>query len=157
MSQRSSQEPTAVDGDRVAWRGGQSAARGGGGDTIDGPHSQGFINKPSGTVNQYWGDVTIIQTPTGTGPLSMGGNGGASSSLAWALLGSQFEQLAARMSGETERNLGRMRAAWREGRKREVHDWLEKLRQDQAVWTVLAADLKAKVLCFEGMLAIGNR
>lgn len=71
-----------------------------------------------------------------------------------AVLVNQYEQLAARMSGDIEGRLSRMRAAWREGRRDEVIEWLKGLEGDLAVRSVLSPQVKAKLLCFKASLEL---
>ncbi|MCQ3974872.1 MAG: hypothetical protein DPW09_15635 [Anaerolineae bacterium] len=77
-----------------------------------------------------------------------------SSSVVSAVLTSQIEQLAAQLSGETERRLEMMRIAWREGRKGEAAQWLAEIMNDKVRWPVLSPDVKAKLLCFQSSLEL---
>jgi uncharacterized protein YuzE len=63
------------------------------------------------------------------------------------------DNLASHVSGDADRELDNLRQRWREGRLSEVHAGLERLR-DGARWDVLAKPVQAKLIRFEGQLAL---
>ena len=67
---------------------------------------------------------------------------------------SQFEHLATQLSAETERHLEIMRTALREGRHEETINWLMEIEADNARWSVLSPEVKAKLLCFEASIVL---
>ncbi len=73
--------------------------------------------------------------------------GGGSSAIINTLV-EEFDKLGTSFSEEQQFKLSAMRTAYREGRKHEVSLWLSSLRDNQAVWKILDARVKAQVLRF---------
>lgn len=56
----------------------------------------------------------------------------------------------------TEKELSEARTAWREGRKEEAVEWIQKTRLDTNTWVVLSEVTRAELLCFEGSLSLDS-
>lgn len=63
MSEKKNQKPTSTHGKKIDLHEAQSSVAVGGGDATDARGSQGSVHKPSGSVYQYWGDVTMTPPP----------------------------------------------------------------------------------------------
>lgn len=103
------------------------------------------------TPPEHWVQVICGISLTPSPPISTQMQ---SSPVVSAVLTNQIEQLAIQLSGETERRLEMMRIAWREGRKDEAIKWLTEIVNDQTRWPALTAEVKAKLLCFQGSLEL---
>ncbi|QIN84408.1 hypothetical protein GBA63_18505 [Rubrobacter tropicus] len=71
-----------------------------------------------------------------------------------ALLAGEVDRLAAHVSDTVDRDLKRMTSAWREGRTREVVEWLDEVRRDESRWRATAPALKARLLRLEASMAL---
>lgn len=103
---------------------------------------------------EYW-----VPTICGVSPppsISTASVGGESSAVVQAALVGQLEKLAARTASETERRLESMREAWREGRRNEANAWVRELKGDPTSWSILPAQLRAKILVFEASLELDS-
>ncbi len=69
---------------------------------------------------------------------------------------SQLEHLMVHISAEHQKKLGTMLVAFHQGRKTEVIAWVQKLKSDQILWTTLAREFKAELLCLEAKLALSE-
>ena len=81
----------------------------------------------TGNLGQHSYTVTVVQTALVT----------------------QVDQLSSFLGDDTERQIDRLRVAWREGQLNEVEDGLRTIRDNQTRWAVLPPRTKAKVLRFE--------
>ncbi len=72
-------------------------------------------------------------------------------------LASQLTRLSERVTSDTERTLEAMRSAAREGRAIEAVRWIGELKSDSAVWPVLPAAVKSRVLRFEAGLLLDSQ
>jgi hypothetical protein len=66
----------------------------------------------------------------------------------------QLRQLGESVSEDVEAQLESKLTDWREGRSGEAADWIRNLRGDPTKWSVLTSKVKARVLCFEGRMAL---
>jgi hypothetical protein len=73
-----------------------------------------------------------------------------------SLLIQELEQAAGVLSTEIEKRLEDMREAIREGRKREVIEWINEQKSDQQRWSILDPSVKAKILRFESGLILDH-
>ena len=87
-----------------------------------------------------------------SGSTSALGEIGTSSST--ALLASEVDRLAARVSETVDRDLKRMVSAWREGRTGEEIGWLEEIKGDEVRWRALAPQVRARLLRFEASIEL---
>lgn len=100
----------------------------------------------------YW--VSYICGAAPVAPLSGETSRPQVSATAFAVLDNQLTQLAKLVSGETEQRLEEMRTKWREGRKGDVKTWLNDLKNNDGLWTVLPPEVKSKLLRFEASLEL---
>lgn len=64
-------------------------------------------------------------------------------------------QLEESLSEEVEAQLESRLTGWREGRYVEAPDWIRDIKEDATKWGALAPRVKARILCFEGRVALG--
>jgi len=76
-------------------------------------------------------------------------------SIANGLLRVQLETLAGHVSAEAEVEVERIRTEWRKGRRTKVAKRLSKLRSSSR-WQALSPEVKAKIVRFEGQLALDS-
>lgn len=70
---------------------------------------------------------------------------------------SQVEQLASQVSNYVEQEFDQAREHWRQGRRVEAERWVQDLKSNDIKWSILSAEKKAKVLCFEANIELTLR
>ena len=65
-----------------------------------------------------------------------------------------LDQLAGYLTGDTEKELEQIRSEWRAGKRQQVRQWLQSLKDNRSCWDVIAPQVKAKILRFEAGLEL---
>jgi tetratricopeptide (TPR) repeat protein len=104
------------------------------------------------TPADYW--VSVICGEALPAFSSTEGAGAQISIAVQAAVVNQLELFTGRLSGETEERLELMRAAWREGRRKDAIEGLQGLKGDPALWPFLSPEVQAKLLRFEASLEL---
>ncbi len=98
--------------------------------------------------------VPRVQNSPAHGPTALLQAVGMLGTASSAVLGNLVDQLGTSFSEAQQSQLSAMRIAYREGRKHEVSLWLSSLRNNQAVWQIVDARVKAQVLRFAAAVAL---
>ena len=115
-----------------------------------GPHPA-IVKRYFTTEPDYWVSIICGIAPPAP-PSSILSTQQASLILSATL--AQSERLATALSTSAEKEIERLREAWREGTKQEASDWVNSIKNDSQVWMALSENVRAKLLLFEALLVL---
>lgn len=101
----------------------------------------------------HWVEFVCGRASAGTGAAQYPSGAARIVAVAFA---DKIENLAVRLSDETEQRLEEQREALRVGKIDKAQSWVRKTKSDTAFWSALSDRVKAKILRFEAGLALAS-